>query len=83
MPTFLTSLRSNNREGSAMTIETHAAIIDRPTFGPLIKTSDAAALLACTTRKITDMCRKGEIKAVKVGSDWRINTSAFLDQFGI
>lgn len=56
---------------------------DRTTLGPLIKTSDAAELLSCTTRKISDMCKKGEIKAVKVGSDWRINTAAFLDQFGI
>ena len=56
---------------------------DRMTLGPLIKTSDAASLLACTTRKISDMCAKGEIKAVKVGSDWRINTTAFLEQFGI
>ena len=29
------------------------------------------------------LCAKGEIKAVKVGSDWRINTAAFLNQFGI
>lgn len=56
---------------------------DQMTLGPLIKTSDAATLLDCTTRKISDMCVKGEIKAVKVGSDWRINTAAFLEQFGI
>jgi len=56
---------------------------DRPTLGPLIKACDAAKLLCCTPRKITDMCRKGEIKAVKVGTDWRINTAAFLEQFGI
>lgn len=63
------------------TIEVQRA--DHMTLGPLITTKDAAALLACTTRKISDMCAKGEIKAVKVGSDWRINTAAFLEQFGI
>ena len=57
--------------------------VNRTALGPLIKTSDAAELLSCTTRKISDMCKKGEIKAIKVGSDWRINTAAFLDQFGI
>lgn len=62
---------------------TTAQTINAPTLGPLIKSSEAAELLACTSRKITDMCRKGEIKAVKVGSDWRINTAAFLEQFGI
>lgn len=56
---------------------------DYTTLGPLIKTSTAAELLSCTSRKISDMCKKGEIKAVRVGSDWRINTAAFLKQFGI
>lgn len=56
---------------------------DHMMLGPLIKTEVAAKLLSCTTRKVSDMCKKGEIKAVKVGSDWRINTAAFLEQFGI
>ena len=56
---------------------------DRATLGPLIKVGTAAALLDASGRKIRDMCVKGEIKAVKVGSDWRINTAAFLEQFGI
>jgi hypothetical protein len=29
------------------------------------------------------MCAKGEIKAVKIGSDWRVNTVALAEQFGI
>lgn len=56
---------------------------DRPTLGPLIKVGTAAALLDASGRKIRSMCASGEIKAVKVGSDWRINTAAFLEQFGI
>lgn len=56
---------------------------DRAVLGPLIKTSDAAELLNLSTRKITDMCKKGEIKAIKIGADWRINTAALLEQFGI
>lgn len=50
---------------------------------PLIKTTLAAKLLSCSTCTISDMCKKGEIKAVKVGSHWRIYTAAFLDQFGL
>lgn len=65
------------------TIDIEVQNADRMTLGPMITTKDAAVLLACTTRKISDMCAKGEIKAVKVGSDWRINTAAFLEQFGI
>ena len=49
---------------------------------PFMTSKAAAELLSCSSRKITDMCRKGEIKAVRVGSDWRINTRAFLEQFG-
>ena len=56
---------------------------DKTVLGPLLTSKDVAALLAVTTRKVTDMCGTGEIKAVKVGSEWRINTVAFLEQFGI
>ena len=63
--------------------ETTAATVDRANLGPLIKTKVAAALLDISPRKVRDMCAKGEIKAVKVGTDWRINTAAFLEQFGI
>ena len=56
---------------------------DRTTLPPLITTETAAQFVAASRRKITDMCKRGEIKAVKLGSDWRINTAAFLEQFGI
>ena len=56
---------------------------DRAALGPLIRVGTAATLLDASARKVRDMCAKGEIKAVKVGSDWRINTAAFLNQFGI
>ncbi len=63
--------------------ETTLKVIDRAALGPLIKTEVAASLLDASSRKVRDMCVRGEIKAVKVGSDWRINTAAFLEQFGI
>lgn len=57
--------------------------IDRNMLPPLIKVETAAALLDASRRKVRDMCVTGEITAVKIGSDWRINTAAFLKQFGI
>lgn len=53
------------------------------TLSPLIKVHTAAKLLDLSPRKVRDMCAKGEIKAVKIGTDWRINTDALLAQFGI
>lgn len=53
------------------------------TFAPLIKIPTAAKLINASEAKVRAMCRSGEIKAVKVGTDWRINTTAFLAQFGI
>lgn len=58
-------------------------IMNRDALAPLIKTETAASLLDVSSRKVRDMCMKGEIKAIKVGSDWRVNTEAFLKQFGI
>lgn len=58
-----------------------AETLDRGSY--FITTKTAAQVLAMTTRKVQDMCAKGEIKAIKIGSDWRINTAAFLEQFGI
>ena len=69
-------------DGGSMT-NTDYPIVDPAKLGPMITTKTASALLAMTDRKIRDMCVKGEVKAVKVGSDWRINTAAFLSQFGI
>ena len=57
--------------------------IDTTTLPPMIPTPTAAALLSVTPHTIRNMCHSGEVKAVKVGSDWRINTRAFLAQFGI
>lgn len=60
-----------------------AGNIDTTTLPPLIPTTIAAALLSVTPHMVRNMCHSGKIKAVKVGSDWRINTREFLAQFGI
>lgn len=66
-----------------MANEKQACNIDTTTLPPMIPTPTAAALLSVTPHTIRNMCHSGEVKAVKVGSDWRINTRAFLAQFGI
>ncbi len=53
------------------------------TYPPLTKVGIVATLLDASPRKVRDMCAKGEIKAVKIGSDWRVNTVALAEQFGI
>ena len=34
-------------------------------------------------RTMRRMCERAEVKATKVGSDWRINIAALCEQFGI
>ncbi len=63
--------------------KTQMKVVDASTLPPLIKSKTAASLIDCSTRKLRDMCAKGEVKAVRVGSDWRVNTAALLEQFGI
>lgn len=53
------------------------------TYPPLTKVGTAAPLLDISERKLRDMCANGEVKAVKIGSDWRVNTAALAEQFGI
>ena len=50
---------------------------------PLITTRQAAALLSCSPQKVTHMCREGQLKAARVGSDWRINSAALLKMYGL
>ena len=59
------------------------AITDVTTLPPLISTPAAAELLSCNPSKVRSMCRTGELEAVKVGTDWRVNTRAMLEQFGL
>ena len=66
-----------------MTDNTKASAINRDALPPMIKTERAAAMLDTSTRMIRKMCGSGEIKAAKVGDSWRINTAAFLAQFGL
>lgn len=43
----------------------------------------AAAILGVSEKHARDLCARGEIPAVKLGSLWHINTAAFLKQLGL
>lgn len=53
------------------------------TLAPLITVPTAAKLIYASEGKVRAMCRTGEIKAVKVGKNWRVNAAALLAQFGL
>lgn len=53
------------------------------TLPALCTVQEAAALTGYTPHFISDSCIRGEIKAVKFGRRWRIDTAALLRQFGL
>lgn len=55
----------------------------KETLPALLTTKQAARLLGVTTRTVTRLCERGEIKAVRVASLWRVNRDALLEQYGL
>lgn len=53
------------------------------TLPALCTVQQAAALTGYSPHYISDSCGRGDIKAVKFGRRWRIDTAALLRQFGI
>lgn len=49
----------------------------------MLDVSTAAALRNNSCRFIYKMCVSGEIKANKIGTSWRIDRDAFLQQIGL
>ena len=48
-----------------------------------MRVAEAAAILDASPRSVCRMCESGELKAVKMRSEWRINIAAFNAKFGI
>lgn len=46
----------------------------------VVTTAQAAQYLKCNPKTVRKLCRQGDIRAVKLGADWRIPTEA-LDEF--
>jgi excisionase family DNA binding protein len=53
------------------------------TLPPLITIGQAEALGAASGRKLRKMCATGELRATKVGTDWRIARDQFFRRFGL
>ena len=49
----------------------------------LLSTDQAAQVLNVSTRAVTDLCKKGRIKSIRIGKLWRINRDALLDFAGL
>lgn len=45
----------------------------------MVTTEQAARVLGCCSRTVQRMCERGELKAVRVRSMWRINRAALMD----
>lgn len=56
---------------------------DRNALPELLSTSQAAQVLNVSTRAVTDLCKRGRIKAVRIGKLWRINRDALFEFAGI
>lgn len=46
----------------------------------VVTTTQAAQYLDCHPKTVRQLCQRGEIRAIKLGSEWRIPTEA-LDEF--
>jgi excisionase family DNA binding protein len=60
-----------------------ASTSDPRTLPLLLTVRQAAELLNVSEKHVTVLCRRGEIKAARVGSTWRIGRDALLTQYGI
>ena len=49
----------------------------------VLTVKQTATLLGCGERSVCRMCERGQIKAIKVMTAWRINKAALLEYIGI
>lgn len=50
---------------------------------PLVKPQVIADLTGANLRTVQNMCVRGELKAVRVGRLWRVNSAAALAKLGL
>ena len=48
----------------------------------VVTTSEAAQFLGCHPKTVRTLCQRGEIRAVKLGAEWRIPTEALDELIG-
>ena len=49
----------------------------------LISINEAARMLTVSTRTVNRLCLDGKVKAVRIGSQWRINRKALRKAAGL
>lgn len=60
-----------------------ASTADPRSLPLLLNVKQAAELLNVSDKYVRDLCAAGKIKAVRVGSVWRVGRDALLEQFDI
>lgn len=57
--------------------------VEQKKLPALCSVPQAAELTGYSTHFLSDACARGDIKAVKFGRRWRIDTAALLRKFGL
>lgn len=57
--------------------------VDMEELPVMMKIEQAAQILNVCPRTVARMCNRGQIKAVKTASTWRINRDALLEYAGL
>ena len=78
-----TPLTREIRSRSVKTINATVTNEEAATLPALCSVQQAAELTGYSPHYISDSCIRGDIKAVKFGRKWRIDTAALLRQFGL
>lgn len=63
--------------------QTKTTLQEATALALMITPREAASIAGVSARTITRLCERNQIKAAKLGSSWRINRAAFLQQLGI
>lgn len=61
----------------------NATIPASATMPPLMTPKQSGDLMGVSTRTVARLCESGKLKAVKVGTQWRINRDALLEFAGL
>ena len=48
----------------------------------VVTTAEAAQFLGCHPKTVRALCQRGELRAVKLGAEWRIPTEALNELIG-
>ena len=54
-----------------------------PTLPPLLTISQIVTMGVCSDREVRKMCADGQVKAIKVGKNWRIYRDSLLRHIGL